>query len=85
MKWNFYVPDCDRSTGWTTHGYVLQFVCDGEGATAAEAWTKRLRAHEYQTWTGMARASQSSQKSPSRSTARSSSRTGTTPRCYSAR
>ena len=37
-RWTFWLPDDDRSTGWTNHGYVLQFVCEGFGATYAEAW-----------------------------------------------
>lgn len=32
------MPDSDRSTGWTNHGLVLQFVCQGHGASPAEAW-----------------------------------------------
>jgi hypothetical protein len=44
-KWNFWLPDSDRSCGWTNHGYVLQFVCAGNGATPEEAWRRRsLRA-----------------------------------------
>lgn len=37
-RWSFYLPDDDRSTGWTNHGYVLQFVCSGIGGTPAKAW-----------------------------------------------
>jgi hypothetical protein len=36
-KWNFWLPDEDRSAGWTNHCYVLQFVCVGYGATPEEA------------------------------------------------
>lgn len=36
--WIFYLPDEDRSTGWTNHGYVLQRVCEGVGETPDEAW-----------------------------------------------
>jgi hypothetical protein len=42
--WNFYLPDDDRSTGWTNHGYVLQFVCEGRGATPGQAWGEVLAA-----------------------------------------
>jgi hypothetical protein len=42
--WNFYLPDDDRSTGWTNHGYVLQFVCEGHGATPGQAWDEVLAA-----------------------------------------
>lgn len=35
--WDFYLPDDDRSTGWTNHGYVLQLVCSARGVTAEEA------------------------------------------------
>lgn len=38
IPWNFWLPDSDRSTGWTNHGYVLQFVCEGHGDSPAEAW-----------------------------------------------
>lgn len=38
VAWNFWLPDSDRSTGWTNHGYVLQFVCQGRGTSPAEAW-----------------------------------------------
>jgi hypothetical protein len=41
--WNFYLPDEDRSTGWTNHGYVLQFVCAGRGETPADAWASAKR------------------------------------------
>lgn len=40
--WNFWLPDDDRSAGWTNHCYVLQFVCGGEGDTPAEAWDNLL-------------------------------------------
>ena len=36
--WNFWLPDSDRSTGWTNHGYVLQFVCQGHGSSPSDAW-----------------------------------------------
>lgn len=36
--WNFWLPDSDRSTGWTNHGYVLQFVCQGHGRSPSDAW-----------------------------------------------
>jgi hypothetical protein len=42
-KWNFWLPDSDRSCGWTNHGYVLQFVCAGNGATPEEAWQSAKR------------------------------------------
>jgi hypothetical protein len=42
--WNFYLPDDDRNTGWTNHGYVLQFVCHGNGATPGQAWDEALGA-----------------------------------------
>ena len=35
---NFYLPDTDRSSGWSNHTYVLQFVCQGAGGTYREAW-----------------------------------------------
>lgn len=38
VPWNFWLPDEDRSTGWTSHGYVLQFVCQGYGSSPAAAW-----------------------------------------------
>ncbi len=38
IPWNFWLPDNDRSSGWTNHCYVLQLVCHGYGATPAEAW-----------------------------------------------
>lgn len=38
VRWNFWLPDEDRSAGWTNHCYVLQYVCRGEGRTAEEAW-----------------------------------------------
>lgn len=38
VRWNFWLPDEDRSAGWTNHCYVLQYVCDGAGATPDEAW-----------------------------------------------
>jgi hypothetical protein len=41
--WNFWLPDSDRSTGWTNHGYVLQFVCAGRGDTPEEAWASAKR------------------------------------------
>lgn len=44
VPWNFWLPDADRSTGWTNHGYVLQLVCHGYGTTPAEAWKTRDRA-----------------------------------------
>jgi len=44
-EWNFYLPDSDRSTGWDSHGYVLQFVCWGHGATPQQAWTEALASH----------------------------------------
>lgn len=43
-KWNFWLPDSDRSTGWTNHGYVLQFVCAGYGDTPDAAWESAKRA-----------------------------------------
>lgn len=42
-RWNFWLPDEDRSTGWTNHGYVLQFVCAGYGHTPEEAWESAKR------------------------------------------
>jgi hypothetical protein len=42
--WNFWLPDEDRSTGWTNHCYVLQFVARGHGDTPEEAWAD-LVAH----------------------------------------
>jgi hypothetical protein len=41
--WNFYLPDEDRSSGWTNHCYVLQFVCAGYGNTPEEAWASAKR------------------------------------------
>lgn len=41
-EWNFWLPDEDRSAGWTNHCYVLQFVCAGKGETIAEAWTHAI-------------------------------------------
>lgn len=38
IPWNFWLPDADRSTGWTNHGYVMQLVCQGCGASPADAW-----------------------------------------------
>lgn len=38
VPWNFWLPDADRSTGLSNHGYVLQLVCHGYGATPADAW-----------------------------------------------
>ena len=40
--WTFWLPDADRSTGWTNHGYVWQRVCDGVGDTVKEAWRNAL-------------------------------------------
>jgi hypothetical protein len=37
-RWGFWLPDNDRSAGWTNHCYVLQFVCEGEGETPKQAW-----------------------------------------------
>lgn len=43
-EWHFYLPDTDRSLGWTSHGNVLQLVAVGRGDTAFEAWdTIKLR------------------------------------------
>lgn len=42
-QWNFWLPDEDRSSGWTNHCYVLQFVCAGLGDTPAEAWESAKR------------------------------------------
>jgi hypothetical protein len=42
FRWNFWLPDSDRSTGWTNHGYALQFVCRGEGRTQVEAWRQAV-------------------------------------------
>jgi hypothetical protein len=36
-KWNFYLPDEDRSSGWSNHTYCLQFVCEGYGHAAQAA------------------------------------------------
>jgi hypothetical protein len=41
--WNFWLPDEDRSSGWSNHCYVLQFVCAGKGATPEEAWESAKR------------------------------------------
>lgn len=41
--WNFWLADEDRSTGWTNHGYVLQFVCAGKGRTPEQAWASAQR------------------------------------------
>jgi hypothetical protein len=41
--WHFYLLDEDRSTGWTNHGYVLQYVCSGEGETPEQAWESAKR------------------------------------------
>ena len=38
VPWHFWLPDTDRSTGWASHGYVLQLVCHGYGVTPGEAW-----------------------------------------------
>jgi hypothetical protein len=43
-RWNFYSSDDDRSNGWTNHGLSLQFVCEGYGATADEAWAEAKTA-----------------------------------------
>lgn len=37
-RWSFWLPDEDRSAGWTNHCYVLQFVVSGIGDTPEEAW-----------------------------------------------
>lgn len=37
-KWNLYLSDDDRSTGWTNHCFVLQYVGQGEGDTPQQAW-----------------------------------------------
>jgi hypothetical protein len=37
VPWNFWLPDADRSTGWTNHGYALRLVCHGYGATPGDA------------------------------------------------
>lgn len=37
-EWHFWLPDDDRSAGWTNHCYVLQFVCTGRGHTPEQAW-----------------------------------------------
>jgi hypothetical protein len=42
QTWNFHLPDEDRSTGWTNHGYVLQYVCNGTGDTPQDAWLDAL-------------------------------------------
>lgn len=41
--WNFWLPDEDRSSGWTNHCYTLQFVCAGRGYTPEEAWASAKR------------------------------------------
>ena len=46
IPWNFWLPDSDRSTGWTNHGYVLQFVCQGYGVSPAEAWDDAIARGE---------------------------------------
>ena len=38
VPWNFWLPDTDRSTGWTNHGYVLPLVCHGYGKRPADVW-----------------------------------------------
>lgn len=43
-EWNFYLPDEDRSAGWTNHCYVLQFVCRGFGSDPATAWNEAIDA-----------------------------------------
>lgn len=42
--WNFWLPDDDRSCGWTNHGYVLQLVMRGTGNTADEAMAEAVDA-----------------------------------------
>lgn len=47
--WNFWLPDADRSTGWSNHGYVLQFVCQGFGVTPGSAWDDAICRGEVPT------------------------------------
>ena len=44
QEWGFWLPDEDRSAGWTNHCYVLQWVCEGYGDTPAEAWDEAKAA-----------------------------------------
>lgn len=44
VQWNFYLPDEDRTVGWTNHCYVLQFVCHGVGDDPATAWKEAVAA-----------------------------------------
>lgn len=41
-EWNFYSSDSDRSNLWTNHGFSLDFICNGFGDTAEEAWLEAL-------------------------------------------
>src|SRR5262245_25923154 len=40
--WAFWLPDEDRSAGWTNHCYTLQFVCRARGQTPEKAWKDAL-------------------------------------------
>ncbi len=43
-KWNFWLPDEDRNSGWSNHCYVLQLVCHGFGKTPEKAAVEAMRA-----------------------------------------